>query len=1210
MPPWGLVVSTLSRIIFDPDTTPPGVPSIVSVIPVSQGRLDVTWTVVTDTGGSGLAGYNLLIDGSITVNLGIQTSYSHTGLAASSTHTYRVQSVDGNGNTSAFGSQASGTAASTPITFNPAYPRFGSYSIGGTQNASDAALAACHVNIVVHYPGWQQNKGVTWAAKCASVKALSTIGSLIFPYTIYPEIQDVSANAGQANWEVWQRAASNNLWVFQNGIAETNRIADYAAGWSKLNYTTASKLIGGETFSQWKLRWDYKLNVTGGTFSNGTSNLTVTANTSGFDGTFFDNLFAQERNATTGDTGDYDRDGFQDVLTSAASKLLIQGSHAANASFYRSLKTNALVLGNSADWPIWYPGGLTGTPLDQTFDGGLMEHMEEWVNGFRGSTMSSVLNAIRVQMDAFRPPKLGVCSVLIPSATDYAILRWWHAVCALTDTYYYPHRTTGLLAEELGSVVYDERTFSLGTAIDPVQYTARYQAGTNGTGIYRRDFANGIVLCAAPTGTYTAVSLGGTFFRLTGTLDTATNNGQAVSSVTLTAGQALVLSRTPPASNVFPLSISGRQLRDKTGTPFFLFGDTPWSITVGLTDSEVTQYLDDRQTRTVNALIANTIEHQFTANPPNTVTGIAPFTTPEDIRTPNAVYFDRALNIYLAARARGMVVLATPAYLGFGGGSEGWWSALNARTVAECQAYGAYLGGKFAALDNIIWVMGGDYYAAATLTRTQAIVAGLKSTGNANWLFTYHADRGNSSADVVNAETWLQLNAVYTSTTDIGSELETAYGVSPNRPHLYFEGVYEGESATAQELRAQAYMTVLTGGMGAFLGNNPVWKFGFGWQTALNSAGMQDRQRWATFFKAFNWYNLVPDRTDAVLTSGQGTGSSMAYAARMSDGSKIVVYTPTQKALTIALSQLVGASGTAAWYNPSTGATTSAGTTGVTGTQVFTPPSAGDWVLTITAVQAAFTPFVTVKFLTGTLGQLSPEYRSDKNRSILVANDIPGPFGENRIGKVMMYDNQLGYGGWIVGTENVPTPVGGHLWIRMYMYVPSSCCLGSDNEMSPDYWGQQKFIRVDWSTSQRLTLQLDGIALNACAPVATTPRFSTISRELQNNTNIDLNGTVMPRDTWQALQLHCQWSLGSGGITEVWMHNTHCGRNTTLSNLPTGFTFSDGLLVPGDYINGTMFQDTFIYIANIAVATSLPDTPAFKDSAGRPWIPPSYNVLA
>lgn len=538
-------MSSLLRVIFDPDTTPPGVPTILSVLPVGQGRLDVTWTAVTDTGGAGLAGYDLLIDGATTITLGIQTSYSHTGLAASSSHTYRVRARDAASplpNISGYSVQVGGTVAAAPAVYNPDYPRFGSYAVGGTQNASNAALAECHVNILAYGATWAQRKGVTLEAKAAAVKALSTIGTKILPYVIHVDALDSWATPNNDFYE-WYTVLTQNQWfVYNNGLTHDTKVVGSATGWSKPNYTTACPLVSGDTAFTWKAKWDYRLLYSGGTFSNGVTTVTV-AGTSSLDGKYDDNIFARERS-----NGDYNVDGASELVSSAANISLIQASHAANLAYWRTLTpSDALAMANCADWPIWYPGGLSGLPLDQLYDGGVMENIDDFINGTRASTASALFGAIKVCQDAFRGPKLGMLEIQVTAATNYAQLRYWHCIAALTGTYYYPHVSSGYLAEELGTINYDERGFNLGPALTDstgaVQWTPRYQSGSNGAGIYRRDFANGIVLWAAPGATYSSQALGGTFYRLFGSLDSATNSGQSLTSVTMTAGTGLVLAR-------------------------------------------------------------------------------------------------------------------------------------------------------------------------------------------------------------------------------------------------------------------------------------------------------------------------------------------------------------------------------------------------------------------------------------------------------------------------------------------------------------------------------------------------------------------------------------------------------------------------------------------------------------------------------------------
>ena len=411
------------------------------------------------------------------------------------------------------------------------------------------------------------------------------------------------------------------------------------------------------------------------------------------------------------------------------------------------------------------------------------------------------------------------------------------------------------------------------------------------------------------------------------------------------------------ASPAYPLEIGSNQrdLIDSDGQPFLINGDTAWSLMVALTDSEVTQYLDDRHEREFDTILVNLIEHRFAPDPPRNVYGVAPFTTSEDIRTPNDAYFDRCVDIVQQALDRDMLVMMTPAYLGIAGGDEGWWQALSARTTSEVQAYGAYVGSKFAAFPNLVWVMGGDYFAPEVLSRTRALVTGLKSTGRADWLFTYHAGPNFSSSDVVGDESWLDINATY-GYEDPGLlvQFESDYGRTPTRPFFLFESRYEQGSPAVSTitLRSQAYWAVLTGGMGALFGNSPIWKFDnngpYGpWQSSLNTDGAHDRTRFRDFFSTYDWSSLVPDRSGTVLTGGQGSGEDGAYAAKSNDSSLVIVYTPSQRALTVNLDSLSGSNATAWWFNPRDGSADSGTLLASIGSRNFTPPTNDDWVLVI-----------------------------------------------------------------------------------------------------------------------------------------------------------------------------------------------------------------------------------------------------------------------
>jgi Protein of unknown function (DUF4038) len=55
-----------------------------------------------------------------------------------------------------------------------------------------------------------------------------------------------------------------------------------------------------------------------------------------------------------------------------------------------------------------------------------------------------------------------------------------------------------------------------------------------------------------------------------------------------------------------------RYLVDAAGKPFFINGDSPWSLMVQLTREQADQYLEDRRLKGMNAVMAELIEHRKT----------------------------------------------------------------------------------------------------------------------------------------------------------------------------------------------------------------------------------------------------------------------------------------------------------------------------------------------------------------------------------------------------------------------------------------------------------------------------------------------------------------------------------------------------------------------------------------------------------------------
>jgi hypothetical protein len=169
-------------------------------------------------------------------------------------------------------------------------------------------------------------------------------------------------------------------------------------------------------------------------------------------------------------------------------------------------------------------------------------------------------------------------------------------------------------------------------------------------------------------------------------------------------------------------------------------------------------------------------------------------------------------------------------------------------------------------------------------------------------------------------------------------------------PFVLMETTYEGEhNASPVQVRRQAYWAVLCGACGQFLGNRPIWLFDPGWQSAIDAVGSQDMVRLKAFYTSRSWYNLVPDQKHEIVTGGLGEFNGMDYlaAARTADGSTLMAYLPTARAVTIDMSKLSGSRLRAWWFDPRSGGTQPAGEFEASGVQQLTPPGEGDWCLVI-----------------------------------------------------------------------------------------------------------------------------------------------------------------------------------------------------------------------------------------------------------------------
>jgi hypothetical protein len=412
------------------------------------------------------------------------------------------------------------------------------------------------------------------------------------------------------------------------------------------------------------------------------------------------------------------------------------------------------------------------------------------------------------------------------------------------------------------------------------------------------------------------------------------------------------------AEPAYPLKTSAnkRYLVDQNDVPFLMQGDAAWSLIVAASDSEVEQYLNNRRQKGFNTIMINLIEHKFSRHPPLNLDDEAPFTTPGDFTTPNEKYFAHADWVIRKAAENGIQVLLFPIYLGYKGTDEGWIEELKKLPPERCLEYGKYLGKRYKDFDNIIWVMGGDRDPRDVQEKIDLIALGIREFDRRH-LFTAHGNSSPSTPEQFASGGWLDVNASYNCDA-VHQRVSGDYNTLLVLPTFLIESCYEGEhNSSAVQIRRQAYWSVLCGGFGHVFGNNPLWHyngptlypFEGTWQQAMDLPGSVSMMYWGRLLRSRSWYDLVPDEKHQVVTAGLGEfeGDDYLAAGRTSDGSTVIAYLPTPRTIHVDMTRIAGKQVKAWWYDPRKGEASDGGTFPSTGTQEFTPPGEGDWVLVL-----------------------------------------------------------------------------------------------------------------------------------------------------------------------------------------------------------------------------------------------------------------------
>lgn len=216
-----------------PDTTPPSVPTGLTLVLATDSTVSLSWSASTDTGGSGLKGYTihratseLGFYASIGTSLAPLTSFTDTGRNYSTPYWYKVSAFDNAGNNSALSSSlvvTTGADVTAPtIPQNLHVTGFTANSISLAWNASTDINGSGVAGYYV-YRSLLQGGTYSLVENITSGTSCTNLGlSLSTTYWYKIAAYDVAGNISAYSTEVFQTTSSAIFgWTIPEGIDQS-----------------------------------------------------------------------------------------------------------------------------------------------------------------------------------------------------------------------------------------------------------------------------------------------------------------------------------------------------------------------------------------------------------------------------------------------------------------------------------------------------------------------------------------------------------------------------------------------------------------------------------------------------------------------------------------------------------------------------------------------------------------------------------------------------------------------------------------------------------------------------------------------------------------------------------------------------------------------------------------------------------------------------
>ena len=469
-------------------------------------------------------------------------------------------------------------------------------------------------------------------------------------------------------------------------------------------------------------------------------------------------------------------------------------------------------------------------------------------------------------------------------------------------------------------------------------------------------------------------------------------------------GGASRLAGSLPRVSVHP---GGHDLQLEDGRPFFWLGDTAWFVMHRATREEASYYLQTRA-RQGYTVIQTMLLPECNALREPSDWGELPFEGADPAK-PREAYFRRIDDFFREAAGLGLYVAVVAVWgdkltAPWGDGPRIFTGA----NLPGARQFGRWLGTRFGAHTNVIWLMGGDRpprlgghpdnWCEATAVQAgfpsnqdwtpiwRELASGLLEGTGGNALTSYHPQGGAATTSYyLHQEPWLHLNAMQSGhggghDQPVWDWVAHDRTLQPAKPTLDLEPNYEDhpynpwprwDPATGyfrdHDVRKQCWRSVLAGACGVTYGHHAVWQWAGNrhevinhadrdWRDALWRPAARQMQFLRHLVESRPFFARTPD--PALIVGDPGAGGLHLQAARDQAGTYAFVYFPlNDEAATIDLARLSAPQLRVWWYDPRTGVGTLDGVIAGGGKRAFRSPAYGpDWVLVLDDASRDYPP--------------------------------------------------------------------------------------------------------------------------------------------------------------------------------------------------------------------------------------------------------------